>query len=263
MNPNNSGENLPLPNFVGVKIDRVRDHVNALPQKLSIQVRYEDSETPRGTVLAQSLRTHSGESADAPVLELTVAEESWMRFLPAFYKSQDTEQLGEQFLFLLQERYEKTQGQLEKLSRSINPIHCSSKNLYRMADLSGRDYLRQWPELRARRLMSQRHDLDRWRHTRKGLKFLLSQLLVNWSWSLEESNSPGPLRLGQSRLGQERLEVKSKPSVIVWLNHSEADFGEDRTRALRRTLECERVAGTSFALRFLVPTQGSVNPEDI
>ncbi|MDF1664992.1 MAG: hypothetical protein P1V97_24735 [Planctomycetota bacterium] len=262
MNPNNSGEKLSLPNFVGVRIDRVCDHMKALGQPPSFQIRYEDSDAPRGTVLAQTILNSTDNSQGDPLLQLTVAAESWLRFLPAQYRRQDSAQSGEHLLFLLQERYEQTQKQLEELSNALNPIHCSLENLYRMADLSGRDYLRSWPELRARRVMSLRHELDRWRHTKKGLSLLLSQILPGWNWSIEETRSQGPLRVGQSRLGQDRLEPLPKPTVIVWLEDSLEKFGAERASALRQTLERERVAGSTFLLRFRPPSGEVVNRKD-
>lgn len=262
LNPNNSGEMLSLPNFIGVKIDRVRDHMKALGNGPTLHIRYEDSETPRGTVLSQSLLNADKESPSVPILELTVAEESWLRYLPSQYRAQDTEQNGERLLFLLQERFEEDQRRLEALSSAIDPRYCSRENLFRMADLSDRDYLRSWPELRARRVMSLRHELDRWRHTKKGLALLLSQLLPQWTWSIEEKLSPGPMRLGESRIGQDRLEPKAKPGVIVWMDHSADDFGPERAGALRQTLERERVAGSSFMLRFRPTTHEAGNGEE-
>lgn len=251
MNPDNSGEKLSLPNFVGVELDRVRDHLRALPQPPHCLIRYQDSDGPRGKVVDQ--RWIESEDKTLPTLELTVTEPSWLRFLPAQYKAQDKEQWGETLLYVLQERSQKLERDLETLSDQLNPLHCSRERLLKMADISGRSYLRLWPVRQARRVMAARHELDRWRHTKKGLSALLSILLPDQPWTIQERWSPEAITLGSSRLGDARLDDGRRPEVIVWVDEPEELWEPDQVNALRQTLEAERVAGTRFLLRFRAP----------
>lgn len=259
MNPDNSGEKRSLPNFVGVELDRVRDHLRALPNAPHCLIQYRDSDDPRGRVLEQ--RWIESEDKTLPTLELIVAEPSWLRFLPAQYQAQDKEQWGETLLYVLQERSQKIERDLESLSDQLNPIHCSRERLLDMADISGRSYLRLWTDRQARRVMAARHELDRWRHTKKGLSALLSLLLPEHPWTLEERWSPEALTLGSSHLGDARLDSRRSPEVVLRLDEPEERWEPREIDALRQTLEAERVAGTRFLLRFS-PTTDEAPRED-
>lgn len=227
--------------------------------------RYIEAYAEEGTVVEQS--PMRGQLVDSTtVMQLAVAKQSWMRYLPQIFQMQaaNENQLLHEFLWVFQQLYDKIGDNLDRLPSLFRPQETDAHFLPWLASWMALHIEADWPVEQQRRWLRRAPALYSIRGTRVALEQLLEMYVGIQPQIFENAWPFEPFRIGvTSEIGITSVvlpPMNLAHCFVVKLPQPASHFSDDQIIRIHRVIQAERPAHTMYFLTFA--DQGQLEEED-
>ena len=217
--------------------------------------RYVQDYAEDGTVVTQA--PMRGQLVDSDVhVELRVARQNWIRFLPQIYQVQGAQEndLFFRFLWIFQQIHDQIGERIDRVHEIFEPLETPPEMLDWLASWLALHLETDWPEEKKRRWLRYAPALFAARGTRKALEQLL-ELYLDIRPTIYENEWPdGAFRVGvTSEIGVTSTilpPMNLNAVFVVELPMAPNELSDEMLVRVHRVIQSEKPAHANYFLRF-------------